>query len=151
MQLLFLLGDEVAQTAKVVEKAAAAPAGVPPYFFDLVEIIKKKGIDVTKRNATKNLENVYQYKGYEIYEDLATGEIRIEKIYPESDMITERQILEYRPGRGDESTKGKPADSYEEVTETNSRIYKDEFNEPDYEDGVNIEEILEFIKNEKIN
>ena len=66
-------------------------------------------------------------------------------------MITERQILEYRPGRGDESTKGKPADSYEEVTETNSRIYKDEFNDPEYEEGVNIEEILEFIKNEKIN
>ena len=143
-------GDEVAQTAKVVEKAAAAPAGVPPYFFDLVEIIKKKGLDVTKRNATKNLENVYSYKGYEIYEDLASGEIRIEKIYPESDMITERQILEYRPGRGDESNP-KPADSYEEVTETNSRIYKDEFNEPDYEEGVNIEEILEFIKNEKAN
>jgi len=143
-------GDEVAQTAKVVEKAAAAPAGVPPYFFDLVEIIKKKGIDVTKRNATKNLENVYRYKGYEIYEDLATGEMRIEKIYPESDMITERQILEYRPGRGDESNP-KTADSYEEVTETNSRIYKDEFNEPDYEEGVNIEEILEFIKNEKAN
>jgi len=143
-------GDEVAKTAKVVEKAAAAPAGVPPYFFDLVEIIKKKGTDVTKRNATKNLEEVYRYKGYEIYEDLASGEIRVEKIYPESDMITERQILEYRPGRGDESNP-KPADSYEEVTETNSRIYKDEFNEPEYEEGINIEEILEFIKNEKAN
>ena len=143
-------GDEVAKTAKVVEKAAVAPAGVPPYFFDLVEIIKKKGTDVTKRNATKNLEEVYRYKGYEIYEDLASGEIRVEKIYPESDMITERQILEYRPGRGDESNP-KPADSYEEVTETNSRIYKDEFNEPEYEEGINIEEILEFIKNEKAN
>ena len=144
-------GDEVTKTAKVVEKAAAAPAGVPPYFFDLVEIIKKKGLDVTKRNATKNLENVHRYKGYEVYEDLATGEIRIEKISPESDMITERQILEYTPGKADEGTKGKPADSYEEVTETNSRIYKDEFNDPDYEEGVNIEEILEFIKNEKVN
>jgi len=145
-------GDEVTKTAKVAEKATeVAAGGVPPYFFDLVEIIKKKGLDVTKNNATKNLENVHRYKGYEVYEDLATGEIRIEKIYPESDMITERQILEYAPGKADETTKGKPADSYEEVTETNSRIYKDEFNEPDYEEGVNIEEILEFIKNEKIN
>ena len=66
-------------------------------------------------------------------------------------MITERQILEYTPGKADEGTKGKPADSYEEVTETNSRIYKDEFNDPDYEEGINIEEILEFIKNEKAN
>ena len=145
-------GDEVTKTAKVAEKATeVAAGGVPPYFFDLVEIIKKKGLDVTKNNATKNLENVHRYKGYEVYEDLATGEIRIEKIYPESDMITERQILEYAPGKADETTKGKPADSYEELTETNSRIYKDEFNEPNYEEGVNIEEILEFIKNEKIN
>ncbi len=144
-------GDEVAQTAKVVEKAAAAPTGVPPYFFQLAEIIKKKGFDVTKGNATRNLENVYSYNGYDLYEDIATGEIRIEKIGKEADMVTNREILEYKPGRADESTKGKPADEYEEVTETNSRIYKDEFNDPDYEEGVNIEEILEFIKNEKVN
>jgi len=144
-------GDEVAQTAKVVEKAAAAPGGVPPYFFQLAEIIKKKGFDVTKGNATRNLENVYSYNGYDLYEDIATGEIRIEKIGKEADMVTNREILEYKPGRADENTKGKPADEYEEVTETNSRIYKDEFNEPDYEEGINIEEILEFIKNEKVN
>ena len=144
-------GDEVAQTAKVVEKAAAAPTGVPPYFFQLAEIIKKKGFDVTKGNATRNLENVYSYNGYDLYEDIATGEIRIEKIGKEADMVTNREILEYKPGRADESTKDKPADEYEEVTETNSRIYKDEFNEPDYEEGINIEEILEFIKNEKAN
>ena len=143
-------GDEVAKTAKVVEKAAAAPAGAPTYFFDLVEIVKKKGIDTTKRRAIKDLENVYQYKGYEVYEDLATGEIRIEKISPEADMITERQILEFKPGRGDESNP-KPPDEYEEVTETNSRIIEDQYNEPDYEQGINIEEILEFIKNEKAN
>jgi hypothetical protein len=144
-------GDEIAQTAKVVEKAAAAPAGVPPYFFQLAEIIKKKGFDVTKGNATKNLENVYSYNGYDLYEDIATGEIRIEKIGTEKDMVTNREILEYTPGRADETTKSKPADSYEEVTETNSRIYKDEFNEPNYEEGIDIEEILEFIKNEKAN
>jgi len=144
-------GDEVAQTAKVVEKAAAAPGVAPPYFFDLVEIIKKKGIDTTKRNATKNLENVYSYKGYDVYEDIATGEIRIEKFGEEIDMVTNREILEYKPGRADEDIKGKPADEYDEVTETNQRIIKDEYNDPDYEDGVNIEEILEFIKNEKAN
>jgi hypothetical protein len=75
-------GDEMATATKVTEKATAEVAkGVPPYFFDLVDIIKKKGLDTTKRNATKNLENVYEYKGYEVYEDLATGEIRIEKIW----------------------------------------------------------------------
>ena len=86
-----------------------------------------------------------------MYEDLATGEIRIEKISPENgDMITERQILEFKPGRGDESNP-KPPDEYEEVTETNSRIIEDEYNDPDYEEGINLEEILEFIKNEKAN
>ena len=144
-------GDEVAKTAKVAEKAAEVSSGAAPtYFFDLVEIIKKKGIDTTKRRAIKDLENVYQYKGYEVYEDLATGEIRIEKISPEADMITERQILEFKPGRGDESNP-KPPDEYEEVTETNSRIIEDEYNDPDYEEGINLEEILEFIKNEKAN
>lgn len=144
-------GDEVAKTAKVAEKAAEVSSGAAPtYFFDLVEIIKKKGIDTTKRRAIKDLENVFTYKGYEVYEDLATGEIRVEKISPEADMITERQILEFKPGRGDESNP-KPADEYDEVTETNQRIYKDDYNEPDYEEGVNIEEILEFIKNEKAN
>jgi len=144
-------GDEVAKTAKVAEKAAEVSSGAAPtYFFDLVEIIKKKGIDTTKRRAIKDLENVYQYKGYEVYEDLATGEIRVEKISPEADMITERQILEFKPGRGDESNP-KPPDEYEEVTETNSRIIEDQYNEPDYEEGINIEEILEFIKNEKAN
>ncbi len=145
-------GDQITKTAKVAEKAAAAPAGVPPYFFDLVEIIKKKGLDVTKKNATKNLENVYRYKGYDVYEDLATGEIRIEKsssIRTDDDAL---QILEYKPGRGDESTKGKPPDDYEEVTQVK---YGDptDMDVPieEIEDGVDLDSILEFIKNEKIN
>ena len=145
-------GDEIAQTAKVAEKAAAAPAGVPPYFFDLVEIIKKKGIDVTKKEATQNLQNVYKYKGYEVYEDLATGQIRIEKsssIRADDDAL---QILEYKPGQADETTKGKPADDYEEVTEVQ---YGDptDMDRPiqEIEDGVDLDAILEFIKNEKIN
>lgn len=145
-------GDEVAQTAKVVEKAAAAPAGVPPYFFDLVEIIKKKGIDATKKSATQDLMNVYKYKGYEVYEDLATGQIRIEKsssIRTDDDAL---QVLEYKPGQADETTKGKPADDYEEVTEVK---YGDptDMDRPleEIEDGVDLDAILEFIKNEKVN
>ena len=85
-------------------------------------------------------------------EDLNTGSMQIKKIYKENDnMVTKSEEMTYTKGQADESTKGKPADEYEEVTETNSRIYKDEFNEPDYEEGINIEEILEFIKNEKAN
>ena len=43
------------------------------------------------------------------------------------------------------SKNGKPVkvpDEYEEVTESNSRIYKDEFNDPDYTDGIKVDEII---------
>jgi hypothetical protein len=146
-------GDEVAKTAKVAEKAAEVSSGAAPtYFFDLVEIIKKKGIDVTKKEATQNLQNVYKYKGYEVYEDLATGQIRIEKSYSIRADDDALQVLEYKPGQADETTKGKPADDYEEVTEVK---YGDptDMDRPiqEIEDGVDLDAILEFIKNEKIN
>jgi ATP-dependent protease HslVU (ClpYQ) peptidase subunit len=38
--------------------------------------------------------------------------------------------------------KANQLDSYEEVTEFNSRIYKDRFNEPDYVDGIDVKEII---------
>ena len=148
-------GDEVAKTAKVAEKAAEVSSGAAPtYFFDLVEIIKKKGMDVTKRNATKNLENVYSYKGYDVYEDLATGTIRVEKtnmganITIGEDGIKSQEMMEFRPGVADEGTKGKPADEFEQGT-----VYPDaEGKMKDLEEGeIDIEEILEFIKNEKAN
>jgi len=137
-------GDEFATATKVAEKATAEVAtGVPPYFFELVSKIKKLGDDITPKGATQDLEKVYEYKGYNLYEDVATGDLRIEKIGQESgEMITEREILSYTKGQADETTKVKPADEYEEVTEINSRIEKDRFNDADYEDGVNIEEIL---------
>ena len=147
-------GDEVAQTAKVVEKAAAAPAGVPPYFFDLVEIIKKKGIDTTKRRAIKDLENVYSYKGYDLYEDLATGEIRIEKtntgVIRSADDVEEgiasQDVMEYKPGRGDESTKGTPPDEYEQGS-----LFPDVDGKMKEVEDLDVEKLLEFIKNEKVN
>jgi len=147
-------GDELATATKVAEKVTKDTAsGIPTYFPDLISIIKTKGKNVTKRNATKDLENVYEYKGFDLYEDVATGSVRIEKLdyLVDNDMITERQILSLTKNQGDESTKMKPADEYEEVTEVNSKIYKDDYNDPDYEEGIDIEEILRFIKNEKIN
>ena len=146
-------GDEMAVATKATEKATAEVAkAVPPYFFDLVDIIKKKGFDVTKKSATQDLMKVYKYKGYEVYEDLATGEIRIEKgssIRTDDDAL---QILEYKPGQADETTKGKPADNYEEVTEVKYGDPND-MDRPleEIEDGVDLDAILEFIKNEKIN
>ncbi len=147
-------GDEIAQTAKVAEKAAAAPAGVPSYFFDLVNIIKKKGLETTKRNATQDLQNVFTYKGYDLYEDLATGELRIEKtntgIIRSADDVEEgvasKDIMEYKPGRGDESTKGTPVDEYEQGS-----LFPDVDGKMKEVEDLDVEELLEFIKNEKIN
>ena len=148
-------GDDIARTAKVAEKAVEGSSGVvPPYFFDLVEIIKKKGIETTKRNATKDLENVFSYKEYDVYEDLSTGTIRVEKtntganLTMGEDGIRSREMLEYNPGRGDETTKGTPADEFDQAT-----VYPDaEGKLKDLEEGeIDIEEILEFIKNEKTN
>ena len=147
-------GDELATATKVTEKVAKdTVSGIPTYFPDLISIIKTKGKDVTKKSATKDLENVYEYKGFDLYEDVATGSVRVEKLdyLADNDLITERQILSLTKNQGDETTKMKPADEYEEVTEVNSKIYKDNYNDPDYEEGIDIEEILRFIKNEKIN
>ena len=44
---------------------------------------------------------------------------------------------------------GKPVktpDEYEEVTESNSRIYKDEFNDPEVIDGIKVDEIIEEVR-----
>ena len=152
------LGDEVAQTAKVAEKVAAAPAGAPSYFFDLVEIIKRKGLDTTKRNATQNLQNVFSYKGYDLYEDLATGELRIEKtntgIIRSGDDVEEgirsQDVLEYKPARKD-------ADPDSQTTLKDPEEYNEGSVFPDVDgkmkevEDLDIDELLEFIKNEKAN
>ena len=76
-------------------------------------------------------------------EDLNTGSVQIKKIYKENDnMITKSEEMNYTRNMGDESTKGKPVDDYEEVTEFNSRIYKDEFNDPDVVEGIDVESII---------
>ena len=152
------LGDEVAQTAKVAEKVAAAPAGAPSYFFDLVEIIKRKGLDTTKRNATQNLQNVFSYKGYDLYEDLATGELRIEKtntgIIRSGDDVEEgirsQDVLEYKPARKD-------ADPDSQTTLKDPEEYNEGSLFPDVDgkmkevEDLDMDELLEFIKNEKAN
>ena len=115
----------------------------PPYFFKLVEKIKTMGDDVTVSSSTMPRQKVTRYKDFELTEDVATGSKEIKKIGIEDDMITKNEYMTYTKGQADETTKGKkPADEYEEVTESNSRIYKDEFNEPNYEDGIELNEIL---------
>ena len=120
----FFKGAEVA--APVAEKAVEAAKTVPPYFFDLVNKIKIFG----KQRQTpsyKERVNEYTYTGkdgieYELVEDLDTGEIIVKKDKmgvassgDESyDVIEDRTEMVYKKGQADETTKGTPADEYEE-------------------------------------
>ena len=143
-------GAEIA--APVAEKAVEAAKTVPPYFLKLAEQIKLLG---RQFKGPQERVNVYSMKGKDgkselmLTEDVGTGEMQIKKIGKENDeMVTEVQTMEYTPGKAqaDETTKGTPADQYEEYTEYNSRIQKDEFNEPQIEDGIDAEDISKEIK-----
>ena len=139
---LLSLGEGGAKKA-ITETVKQSTGTPPPYFFKLAEKIKMLGDDVTVGSSTMPRTKVTKYKNYELTENL-DGSKQIQKIGKEDDMITKNEYMTYTKGQADETTKGKkPADEYEEVTETNSRIYKDNFNDPDYEDGIELSEILE--------
>jgi len=122
--LLKLAGKEPAkQVAKeVVQKSTNTP---PPYFFKLAEKIKTMGDDVTAKAATKDREVVTKFKEYELTEDVATGEMTIQRMKVLDDdsgsfygnPLTEETYMNYKPGLADETTKGKiPPGEYEEGT-----------------------------------
>ena len=143
---LINLGKEA---APVAETAVEAAKGVPPYFFQLVDVIKSKGREIRSYG-----DRVRQYiapskdgkSELMLTEDLSTGDVQVKKIYKEGDdMVTKSEEMNFTKGRGDESTQGTPADDYEEITEYNSRIYKDEFNDPDVVEGIDIDEIVKEI------
>jgi len=121
----------------------------PPYFFKLAEKIKMMGDDATAttdRTIAKTLDAKDGKSTYLLEEDVTSGDTIIKKINKEGDeMITDVEIMELKKGEVVMGKNGKPVkvpDEYEEVTETNSRVYKDEFNDPDYEDGINVDEII---------
>ena len=100
--------------------ASKAVESVPPYFFKLVDKIKNFGDDVTKRFATDDLENVYNYRtsdaDYELYENIATGDKRIKVIKgdPDAPGYKEEELI-LNKGQADEQT-GFVPDEYEEYT-----------------------------------
>ena len=53
--------------------------GTPKYFFDFVNLIKKKGKNISDEAATVERQRVYDYNGYTMYEELDTGKINIRK------------------------------------------------------------------------
>ena len=145
---LFGMGGKEATKKAVSEtvKQSVGKGTPPPYFFELMETISKNGKEI-KSYGERIKQTVAPSKDGKsellMTEDLNTGSVQIKKIHKEGDdMITKSEEMTYTKNMGDESTKGKPADDYEEVTEYNSRIYKDEFNEPDFVDGIDVESIV---------
>jgi len=141
------------KVAPAVEKAAEVVGQAPSYFFDLVTKIKTLG---RMSDGPAERIKIYSMKGKDgkselmLTEDISTGEMQIKKIGKEKDMITKVENMEYAPGSSlaDETTKGIPSDNYEEFTEVQSRIYKDEFNEPDIIQGIDVEDIVKEVKDQ---
>ena len=122
-----LIGTPKKEVAKqVVKESVKDVANAPPsYFFDLANKIKLLG----KESKVKPQERVneYNYKGkdgseYTLTEDIGTGDMQIVKekggvgVVDDKtfDTIEDRTIMDYKKGRGDETTQGTPADEYDE-------------------------------------
>jgi len=99
-----LLGLGKKEVAKEVVKEAATSGSVPPYFFKLVNKIKKLGDDITETGALADRQKVKRYKDYELTEDVTTGrqEITRYKVSDEASYydqpLTEETYMAYTPG-----------------------------------------------------
>ena len=136
---------------EVVQQSTSTP---PPYFFELANKIKTLGKATDGPSERLKIHTMPAKDGKSelmLTEDIGTGEMQIKKIGKEGDeMTTEVQTMEYTPGssQADEATQGIPADNYDEYTEFNSRIIKDEYNDPDIVDGIKVDEIIEEVKDQ---
>jgi len=132
--------------------------GTPKYFFDFVELIKKKGKDISDEAAIVERQKVYDYNGYTLYEKLDTGEIRISKDtegtasysigdgeFENIDGIVRKEEITYTPKDTIINDKGKPVevkDTYDEATVRPD----DDGSARDFEEGLeSIDDILELL------
>jgi hypothetical protein len=102
--LKFLGLDNLIKTPKATKAvtSTAKAGGTPQYFFDFVDLIKRKGKDVSDRQAVVERQKVIEYKDYTYTE--TDGYITIRKT--DEDMGTD-QMMEYKPAEGmvDEASK----------------------------------------------
>jgi len=117
----------VKATPEIVTKG-----GTPKYFFDFVNLIKKKGDDITEKASTLERQKVYDYNGYVLTEDISTGKISIRKDteggatysigdgeYETVEGIVRKEEINYEPPETILDDKGKSKqvpDSYDEAT-----------------------------------
>ena len=132
--------------------------GTPKYFFDFVNLIKKKGKNISDEAATVERQRVYDYKDYTLYENLDTNTIRITKDtegassyyigdgeYDTVSGIIRKEEITYTPKETIINDKGKPVevkDTYDEATMKPDS----DGGEGDFETGLeSLDDILEML------
>ena len=95
--LKFLGLDKFIKAPKATKAVTSTikAGGTPKYFFDFVDLIKRKGKDVSDRQAVVERQKVIEYKDYTFTE--TDGYITIRKT--DEDMGTD-QMMEYKPAEG---------------------------------------------------
>ena len=138
----FKLGKVATKAAPIV-KTPPVP-GKPEWFDSLVNKVITEGEDVTKQFATKEREIVHRvnlegtadktkkFETYDdsvyVYRDLDDGTVRVE--YSSVDNMSEAPVnLTFKPGMADETTKGKPADTFQadEIVPESRMVGPDDF------------------------
>ena len=137
----FKVGKVASKAAPIVKTPPVA--GKPEWFDSLVNKVIAEGDDVTKQFATKEREIVHTVKltdepksGYvsaqndqvTVYRDLDDGTVRVE--YSSVDNMSEAPVnLTFKPGIADETTRGKPADTFQadEIVPESRTVGPDDF------------------------
>ena len=123
-----ILGKFIKPAAKVAESVAPVVADAPAHFWNLVAKIKTFGDDITQFGALAERQSVKKYKDFELTEDMATGQIEIQRVKVAEDMdyygspVTEESYMSYRPGE----------QIFQETANGKTKIIK---SEPDYQEG----------------
>jgi len=125
---------------KVAEKAVIKSGGTPQYFFDFVNLIQRKGKDVSDTQSVIERQKVIEYKDYTLTD--TDGYITIRKT--DEDMGRD-EMMEYKPAEGvvDEAT-GTSKEVPAQYDETTARPDPNDLGNFDTDSGFeSIDEVLE--------
>ena len=125
---------------KVAEKAVIKPGGTPQYFLDFVNLIQRKGKDVSDTQSVIERQKVIEYKDYTLTD--TDGYITIRKT--DEDMGRD-EVMEYKPAEGvvDEAT-GTSKEVPAQYDETTARPDPNDLGNFDTDSGFeSIDEVLE--------
>jgi hypothetical protein len=114
-------GEKAKDVAKVVKAAETVKNAPPSYVFDLANIIRAKGKDITKQAGTIERETVKTYKGVELYETPDGFRIKTDTLGPYENSKEVELVVTKKTDVVDEGTKSqKKVESidYEEATVT---------------------------------